>query len=126
MGAHQLASKRLYYQLDPLSRRSLLVLDVSSGNQSTGCFVLSSSRSREASIRGVEMRALGGGEGGVVELSSIRSDAQEGTQVSLADVVQFVSTLMSQTTNFDLALSPWTQRSGRPFVSAPFDTLEPH
>jgi hypothetical protein len=71
----------VYYQLDPLSRRSLLTTHTSSSDvaeqSESGLsvhdgFLLSSARSAEARLKGLTMRALGGGEGGVIDLKSVR------------------------------------------------------
>jgi hypothetical protein len=102
---HQIATKKLYYQLDPLSRRSLLAYPSSlthAGQQTeaesppTDAFILSSARSALARDMGIEMRALGGGEGGVIDLSRIGSEGQA--------------------LNFSQAIETWTSRAGRKYV----------
>jgi len=81
----QIATQKLYYQLDPLSRRSLLAYPSSSthtgqegeiGTPTTDAFILSSARSALAREQGIEMRALGGGEGGLINLNQIRLEGQ--------------------------------------------------
>jgi hypothetical protein len=75
----KLETNKLYYQLDPLSRRSLLIhpatLELESGS-STDFFALSSARSAHVREIGIEMRALGGGEGGVLDLTRITSSTK--------------------------------------------------
>ena len=96
--AHQqIATKKLYYQLDPLSRRSLLSypLEVMAVTD-TNAFILSSARSALARDREIEMRALGGGEGGVIDLKRLRSEGQA--------------------MNFDQAIEIWASRAGGRYV----------
>jgi len=96
--AHQqIATKKLYYQLDPLSRRSLLTYPSEAmAATETNAFILSSARSALARERGIEMRALGGGEGGVIDLKRIRSEGQ--------------------LLNFDQATESWASRAGGRYV----------
>jgi hypothetical protein len=103
---HQIATQKLYYQLDPLSRRSLLAYpsslthagqDTEAGYLMTDAFILSSARSALARDMGIEMRALGGGEGGVIDLSRIESEGQA--------------------LNFGQAIEFWTSRAGGKYVS---------
>jgi hypothetical protein len=81
----QFETKKLYYQLDPLSRRSLLVHPPNieaSGN--FGSLILSSARSGYAREQGLDMRALGGGEGGIVDLARIKlCPGDDGNPVSV-------------------------------------------
>ncbi|WVQ93551.1 hypothetical protein IAU59_000626 [Kwoniella sp. CBS 9459] len=67
-----LVTQTIHYQLDPLSRRSLLVHPANSEALSeTDYFILSSSRSSAAREQGTDMRALLGGEGGIIRLKDI-------------------------------------------------------
>lgn len=102
----KIATQKLYYQLDPLSRRSLLAYPSSltytgdgaeSSSPMADAFILSSARSALAREKGIEMRALGGGEGGVIDLSQIRSEGQA--------------------LNFDQAIESWTSKAGGKCVS---------
>ena len=69
----KLTEMRLYFQLDPLSRRSLLLHEPDSPRAAHAeRFVLSSTRSSAAREAGVSMRALNGGEGGIIDLKLIR------------------------------------------------------
>jgi hypothetical protein len=94
----QVATQKLYYQLDPLSRRSLLAYPPSQemAETETNAFILSSARSALARERGIEMRTLGGGEGGVIDLSRIESEGQA--------------------INFGQAIEFWTSRAGGKYV----------
>jgi hypothetical protein len=103
-----MATKKLYYQLDPLSRRSLLAYPSSLTHTEEGteirtttteAFILSSARSALARERGIEMRALGGGEGGVINLNQIR--------------------LEGQVLDFGQAIESWTSRAGGKYVGRP-------
>ncbi|WWC66825.1 uncharacterized protein I206_100732 [Kwoniella pini CBS 10737] len=67
-----LRTDTIHYQLDPLSRRSLLIHPSEVISEPTQHFILSSSRSSLARERGLDMRALLGGEGGVLRLRDIR------------------------------------------------------
>lgn len=70
----------MYYQVDLLSRRSLLIRQPAPDPQQEsvekdglgGCFILSSTRSTYAREQGVSMKALLGGEGGVIGLNKLR------------------------------------------------------
>ena len=62
-------------------------------------FILSSARSALARERGIELRALGGGEGGVIDLSRIRSE--------------------SQALHLGQAIESWTARTGGKYVGRP-------
>ena len=64
----------MYYRVDPLSRRSLL-LHLPTPTDQYKTFLLSSTRSALAREEGVEMRALNGGEGGVIRLREIEITA---------------------------------------------------
>ena len=95
----QIATQKLYYQLDPLSRRSLLTYPPSLDNETnatTDAFILTSARSALARERDLEMRALGGGEGGVLDLGQIRSEG------GMLDLRQ--------------AIESWTSRTGGRYV----------
>jgi hypothetical protein len=65
----QVKDGTLSFQVDPLSRRSLLI---SLPTPVYPIFALSSTRSSYARELGVDMRALLGGEGGTIRLSKIR------------------------------------------------------
>ncbi|WVQ80882.1 hypothetical protein IAT38_002989 [Cryptococcus sp. DSM 104549] len=70
-----LVASTIHYQLDPLSRRSLLVCPPGpshrTGSDTEDLFVLSSCSCGAARQTGMEMRALLGGEGGVIDLLDI-------------------------------------------------------
>lgn len=70
----QLTSNTLYYQLDPLSRRSLLVYPQRRPGDDTvsDMFILSSCCCGLAHEVGLEMRALLGGEGGIIQLNQVQ------------------------------------------------------
>jgi hypothetical protein len=70
-----------------------------SGTLSTNAFILSSARSALARERGIELRALGGGEGGVMNLAQIRLEGQ------VLDLGQ--------------AIDSWTSRAGGKYVGRP-------
>lgn len=84
----------MYFQLDPLSRRSLLTTHpLSDGEAGTGDagyaaniknggLLLSSVRSPLGRTSGLEMRALGGGEGGIIDLRSIGLNRSSSSKVS--------------------------------------------
>ncbi|OXG43600.1 cytoplasmic protein [Cryptococcus neoformans Bt120] len=99
-----LTSSTLYYQLDPLSRRSLLVYPQRSGNDTASdMFILSSCSCGLAREAGLEMRALLGGEGGIIRLDQVQV-LEDGT-------VDLWNALIT-TNNFDLPESsstPWTR-----------------
>ncbi|WVF65921.1 hypothetical protein IAT40_000659 [Kwoniella sp. CBS 6097] len=90
-----LATQTIHYQVDPLSRRSLLIHPANPGTHSqTDYFVLSSARSPAAREQGVDMRALLGGEGGVISLRNIIvSKAGDRLQMDLSSALYQRSTL---------------------------------
>ncbi|WVQ76186.1 hypothetical protein IAR50_005846 [Cryptococcus sp. DSM 104548] len=93
----------IHYQLDPLSRRSLLAYPANS-YATTDLYVLSSCCCGEARAGGMEMRALLGGEGGRIELEKIRTCEDEQLDFSQA---------LTLRSSFDLPESsstPWPYR----------------
>ncbi|KAK8845569.1 hypothetical protein IAR55_006284 [Kwoniella newhampshirensis] len=102
-----LINQRIHYQLDPLSRRSLLIHPPNVAAMSE-FFVLSSCRSPSAREENIDMRALLGGEGGVMRLRDTRVVMHAGKQV-----LNMKDTLCPRM-NFDLPESsstPWTRVS---------------
>ncbi|AAW46095.1 cytoplasm protein, putative [Cryptococcus deneoformans JEC21] len=108
-----LISSTLYYQLDPLSRRSLLLYPQISGNGTvSNMFILSSCCCGLVREAGLEMRALLGGEGGIIRFDQVQV-LEDGT-VDLCNA-------LIMTNNFDLPESsstPWTR-------VAPINTVLP-
>ncbi|WWD08959.1 hypothetical protein V865_007074 [Kwoniella europaea PYCC6329] len=103
-----LTTDTLHYQLDPLSRRSLLIhpLEPSTGN--TDLFILSSSRSPPAREQGVDMRALLGGEGGSISLKKVLlSKSNEEASMNLTNAIVQRTTLDTP----ESSSSPWTRVS---------------
>ncbi|KIR39870.1 cytoplasmic protein [Cryptococcus deuterogattii 99/473] len=99
-----LTSNTLYYQLDPLSRRSLLVYPQRRPGDDTvsDMFILSSCCCGLAHEVGLEMRALLGGEGGIIRLNQVQV---------LDDGTMDMSNALTTMNNFDLPESsstPWT------------------
>ncbi|ORY34239.1 asparagine synthase-domain-containing protein [Naematelia encephala] len=82
-----LITETLHFQLDPLSRRSLLVHppDLTAVGER---FVLSSVRSSQARQAGWEMRNLDGGEGGVIRFRDIQVGARDKLDLSRALVMR--------------------------------------
>jgi hypothetical protein len=76
----KLAAQTLCYQIDPLSRRSLLV---HMPENSHGAFYLTSVRSSLAREQGIVFQALDGGEGGLIRLP----DMVKGDGVSSASML---------------------------------------
>ncbi|ODN76195.1 hypothetical protein L202_06116 [Cryptococcus amylolentus CBS 6039] len=92
----------IHYQLDPLSRRSLLAYPASS-DAKTDMFILSSCFCGEARAKGIDMRALLGGEGGRIDLGKIQLCEDGQLDFSKA---------LTLRTDFDLPESsstPWTR-----------------
>ncbi|WVW81812.1 hypothetical protein I302_103809 [Kwoniella bestiolae CBS 10118] len=100
-----LTADTLHYQLDPLSRRSLLIHPLEPTVESTSLFLLSSSRSSLAREKGMDMRALLGGEGGTISLKDICVSGGQGGSMDL-------STALVQRSTLDQpgpSSSPWTR-----------------
>ncbi|WWD22519.1 hypothetical protein CI109_107012 [Kwoniella shandongensis] len=106
---YEFASQTIYYQLDPLSRRSLLVHpSQDDGDETSQYFILSSCRSALARENGVKMRALLGGEGGLISLRVIDIKEEEGNEVL------DMNRALRRRTNLDVpetSHSPWTRVS---------------
>ena len=76
-------SATVHFQLDPLSRRSLLVHPPDPSHQtSSDRFILCSARNGVAKQFHLPMRTLDGGEGGVIELKHLSVLDNIGTSVS--------------------------------------------
>ncbi|OCF41643.1 cytoplasmic protein [Kwoniella heveanensis CBS 569] len=90
-----LVTQTVHYQLDPLSRRSLLIHPVDDTTYShTEYLILSSSRSTSAREQGIDMRALLGGEGGTIRLKDIIvQTAENGLEINLDRAMNQHSTL---------------------------------
>lgn len=68
--ADQTVDQEVHFQLDPLTRRSILC-SLGPDETSTDRFILCSSRGSDAEAKKVSMRVLDGGEGGVLSLRDI-------------------------------------------------------
>ncbi|WWC85826.1 uncharacterized protein L201_000693 [Kwoniella dendrophila CBS 6074] len=101
-----LRSDTLHYQLDPLSRRSLIIHPSEYDGSDTDKFVLSSSRSSIAREQSLDMRALLGGEGGAIRLRDVSIlEKEENLILDLSDA-------MTQRKSLDeggSSSSPWTR-----------------
>ncbi|WRT63829.1 uncharacterized protein IL334_000754 [Kwoniella shivajii] len=101
-----LQTETVHYQLDPLSRRSLLIYPSDPDTSNIKLFMLSSSRSPLAREERVEMRALLGGEGGTICLNDIFLVDDEG------DSKMDLSSALRLRSNLEIAessSSPWTR-----------------
>ncbi|KAK4684640.1 hypothetical protein P7C73_g5531, partial [Tremellales sp. Uapishka_1] len=73
---YQFATQTIHFQLDPLSRRSLLIHPPDSCKETkSSAFYLTSVRSDLCRENDLEMRALLGGEGGSIDLKKVRLGA---------------------------------------------------
>ncbi|WWC58141.1 uncharacterized protein I303_100676 [Kwoniella dejecticola CBS 10117] len=105
----------LHYQLDPLSRRSLLIhpaeVAVDSNPSVTRHFILSSSRSTLAREHGVDMRALLGGEGGTIDLRRIKVVQNQGfLTMDMSDALKHRHTLSpDQDASCSSSSGSWTK-----------------
>ncbi|WVR03597.1 hypothetical protein IAU60_000589 [Kwoniella sp. DSM 27419] len=105
-----LIHQTIHYQLDPLSRRSLLIHPVDPCSSSAGTveqFVLSSCRSSLGREQSVEMRALLGGEGGVLRLKDICVSPAVGPGLDRINVSQALHT--RQTLDSPESSTAWTR-----------------
>ncbi|WVQ62654.1 uncharacterized protein L199_000801 [Kwoniella botswanensis] len=103
-----LTTETLHYQLDPLSRRSLLIHPLEPSTENTDLFILSSSRSPPAGEQGIDMRALLGGEGGSISLKNVLlSKSNEEGSMNMTNAIVQRTTLDTP----ESSSSPWTRIS---------------